>query len=105
MQVDGTLAIGSDQAPIVALNASSTAVAVVACVKTAPIGAGLMVNINVGGFLWLSLAIVAGDTAARATPAQIAAAGAIAANSNVTLDIVAVGTTVPGSDLSIMIYM
>jgi hypothetical protein len=105
MQVDGTLAIGSDQAPIVALNASSTAVAVVACVKTAPTGAGLTVNINVGGFLWLSLTIAAGDTTARATPAQIAAAGAIAANSNVTLDIVAVGTTVPGSDLSVMIYM
>ena len=105
LQIDGTLAIGSDQAPIVALNSSSKATGVVACVKVAPTGAGLTININVGGTSWMSLTISAGAVIEQATPSQIAVAGAIAANKNVTLDVVAVGTTIPGSDLSVLIYL
>jgi hypothetical protein len=105
LTVSGTLAIGSNQAPLAAINSNTSARAVVAYVKTAPTGANLILNINVGGFLWMSLTIVAGTTTAEATPSQIAAVSTIQAGSLVTLDITAVGTTVPGSDLSVLIYL
>jgi hypothetical protein len=105
LTVSGTLAIGSNQAPLATINSNTSARAVVAYVKTAPTGANLILNINIGGFLWMSLAIVAGTTTAEATPSQIAAVSTIQAGSLVTLDITAVGTTVPGSDLSVLIYL
>jgi len=104
LQVDGTLAIGSNLAPIVALNASYTPQSVVAYVKTGPTGAGLTCNINVGGTLWMTLTIPAGAESVASTAAQLTAAGAIAGGVNITFDITAVGTTVPGADLSIFIY-
>jgi hypothetical protein len=104
LQVDGTLAIGSNQAPLVSLNSSSTPVAVVASVKTAPIGANLTININLGGALWLSLTMLDGLSTVSVTSSQVSW-GSLAAGANITLDIAAVGTTVPGSDLSVMIYL
>jgi hypothetical protein len=105
LQVDGTLAIGSNQCPIVALSAARTPISVVAYTQTGPTGAGLTCNINVGGALWMSLTIPAGAESVAATSAQLTAAGAIAANQNITLDITAVGTSVPGAGLSIFIYV
>jgi hypothetical protein len=105
LQVDGTLAIGSNQAPPLQLNANRTPSAVLALVRTAPTGAGLTVNINVGGVLWMALTIAAGNVSAQATSTQLMASGAIAGSASVTLDITAVGTTVPGSDLSVFIYL
>ena len=99
LQVDGTLAIGSNQAPPLQLNANRTPSAVIGLVGTAPTGAGLTVNINVGGTLWMTLTIAAGDLSVQATSAQLTAGGQIAGGASITLDITAVGTTVPGSDL------
>ena len=76
-----------------------------ALVGTAPTGAGLTVNINVGGALWMTLTIAAGNVSAQATSTQLMASGAIAGSASITLDITAVGTTVPGSDLSVFIYL
>jgi hypothetical protein len=103
--VGGTLAIGSNQAPPLQLNASRTPSEVLALVGTAPTGAGLTVNINVGGVLWMTLTIAAGNLSVQATSAQLTAAGAIAGSASVTLDITAVGTSVPGANLSVFIYM
>jgi hypothetical protein len=105
LQVSGTLAIGSNQAPPLQLNASRTPNEVVALVGTAPTGAGLTININVGGVLWMSLTIAAGNLSVQATSAQLTAAGALAGSAAITMDITAVGTTVPGADLSVFIYM
>jgi hypothetical protein len=105
LQVDGTLAIGSNQAPIVALSASRAAQSVAVYLKTGPTGAGAIFNINLGGALWMTLTVAAGNTTVQATAAQLAAAGPLTASANITLDITAVGTTVPGSDLSIFIYL
>jgi len=104
LQIDGTLAIGSNQAPIVALSATRTPSSVVAYLKTGPTGAGATFNINVGGTLWMTLTVPAGSVSVAATSAQLSAAGAIAGGENITLDITAVGTTVPGADLSIFVY-
>jgi hypothetical protein len=77
----------------------------VALVGTAPTGAGLTININVGGVLWMSLTIAAGTLSVQASTAQLTASGALAGGAGITLDITAVGTTVPGADLSVFIYM
>jgi hypothetical protein len=105
LQVAGTLAIGSNQAPPLQLNATRTPNEVVALVGAAPTGAGLTININVGGVLWMNLTIPAGDLSVQATTAQLTAAGSIAGSASITMDITAVGTTVPGADLSVFIYM
>jgi hypothetical protein len=105
LQVGGTLAIGSNQAPPLQLNATRTPSEVVALVGTAPTGAGLTVNINVGGGPWMSLTIAAGTLSVQATSGQLTTAGAMTGGVSITLDITAVGTTVPGADLSIYIYM
>ena len=105
LQVDGTLAIGSNQAPPLQLSANRTPSSVIALAGSAPTGAGVTVNINVGGTLWMSLTIAEGNTSVQATSAQIKTAGQIAGGSNITLDITAVGTTVPGANLSVFIYL
>jgi hypothetical protein len=105
LQIDGTLAIGSNQAPIVALSTTRTPSAAAVYMKTAPTGSsGATFNINVGGTLWMTLTVPAGSTTAAATSAQLTASGALAAGENITLDVTAVGTTVPGADVSIFIY-
>jgi hypothetical protein len=105
LQVAGTLAIGSNQAPPLQLATAQTASAVIVLVGTAPTGAGLTININVGGVLSMTLTIPAGDLSVQATSAQLSAAAQIAGASRITLDITAVGTTVPGADLSVFIYL
>ncbi|HUE17347.1 MAG TPA: hypothetical protein VMR25_24560, partial [Planctomycetaceae bacterium] len=105
LQVAGTLAIGSNQAPPLQLNATRTPNEVVALVGTAPTGAGLTIKINVGGVLWMSLTIAAGNLSVQPTAAQLTAAGVITGSASITMDITAVGTTVPGADLSVFIYM
>lgn len=104
LTIDGTLAIASDQAPLASLNASATVLAVTVSVKQAPTGANITAALYVGGVLWLTLIILAGTTTVSATPSQIAGLTAIAAASNVRLDLTTVGTTSPGSDLLAQIF-
>jgi hypothetical protein len=87
------------------LNANRVASAVLALVGAAPTGAGLTANINVGGTLWMTRTIAAGNLSAQATSAQLTAAGQIAGGASITLDITAVGTTIPGADLSVFVYL
>jgi hypothetical protein len=103
--VQGTLAIASDVASRISLNRSTPAVKVKAEVKQAPTGAGLTVKLLLGTAEWLTLTIAAGATSATASAEQIASAPAIAANQNIRLDITAVGTTFPGADLAVSIYL
>ena len=104
LTIDGTLAIGSDQAPSIALNTAATAIAVNISVKQAPTGAALVAALYVGGALWMTLTIPSGSTATSATGSQITGAASIAAGANVRIDLTAVGTTSPGSDLTAQIY-
>ena len=105
LQVDGTLAIGSNLCPVVALNTGWAPESVVVYLKTGPTGAGVTCNINVGGTLWMTLTVPAGAESVAATTAQLTAAGPLTGGASITLDITAVGTTVPGADLSVFIYL
>ena len=73
-------------------------------VQDAPTGSGLSFTIYVGLTAWLSLTIPADATSVVATPSQIAALAQIPANTAVSIGITAVGTTFPGSDLSVFVY-
>jgi len=102
--IDGTLAIGSNLGPCAFFNGNTTLKAVRAEVKTAPTGANLSININVGGTLIMTLAITAGSTAVSATATQITSAAQVPASTNVTVDITGVGTTYPGGDLTVSLF-
>lgn len=102
--VYGTLGIGSNLAPLSFFSTDLTATAVIVNLKQAPVGANLTLNINVAGSLWLSLTVLVSTTTISATSAQVAALTVIPAGSLVTLDLIAVGTTFPGSDLVAIIY-
>jgi hypothetical protein len=103
-QMQGTLGVESNAAQPLYLNGTVTAGDVKAYVQTAPTGSGITFTIYVGGAAWLSLTISAGQTTVVATTAQIKALTQIPANTAVSIGITAVGTTFPGSDLSVFIY-
>lgn len=102
--VDGNLAIQSDAAPQAFLPADRQPSGVMVSVKSAPTGAALSVSLWAGSSKWMSLTIATGTTSVTATTAQIQAAGAIPANTNLRLSIDGVGSTNPSSGLSLMLY-
>jgi hypothetical protein len=104
LSVSGMLAIGSDQAPWISLSSAQSVTAVQLKAKQAPTGAPLVCQIYAGTSPWMTLTLPDGAGSASATAAQIAAAPAIAAGAPVRLDISSVGTTFPGSDLSVMVF-
>lgn len=104
LQIPGTLAIGSDQAPIVFVNKDIQPVAIKARVKQAPVGADLVINLRIGASALMTLTIPDGTDLADATDAEIAATPTIPADTNVIIDLNAVGTTFGGGDLTVIIY-
>jgi hypothetical protein len=97
--VNGALAIESDAAPNPYLASIAAPSRLSAHVKQAPTGAALTFTINAGGGDWKPVIIGAG-----ATSATVPNPGSIAANTPVRVNITAVGTTYPGSDLAIFLY-
>ena len=91
LTVDGTLGIASNQSPIMSLSSSATPSAVRVFLKQAPLGASLILNLLQGGNLWMTLTVPAGATGVDATTAQLAAAGQLFGNTQITLDVVGAG--------------
>jgi Flp pilus assembly protein TadG len=72
-------------------------------VGTAPTGSQISVDVYLATSpptLQFTLAIAAGTLSVSATPAQVAAAVSVPANTNVYLNITAVGSSFPGADLT-----
>jgi len=111
--VGGTLAVGANQTYLA--NGLQQAVAVgsiVATVQGAPTGAALRCRVNVGGAPFMVLEIAAGATVVQADMTGAAGAACspetvdgltIAAGAMVSLDILQVGSTFPGSGLSVTV--
>jgi len=100
LSVPGTLGIGSSLAPLISLDEARTASGLVALVKRAPTGASLRIQVMLAGVLWAAIPIANGAVSATLTGAGL---GALPANTLITLDVVGVGTTFPGGDLSVLI--
>jgi hypothetical protein len=102
---DGALGIQADAAPAAYLSRESKATAIKAYLKSAPIGAALAFTIYTGADEWLSFTVPDGSTSVAASEGDMATAPKIAADTNIRLAITAVGSTFPGADLSVFIYL
>ena len=103
LSLNGTIAIAGDVCPREFILTTVTPSICRVDVKNAPTGANAVFAIYQGTTLWLTLTMVAGTTSIVATSAQLSAAGAIASGNYFRVDITAVGTTFPGSYLTVTI--
>jgi hypothetical protein len=106
LPVAGVLGIQSDAAPAFYLNGDMTPGAIKAYVKSAPVGADLTFSLYVGtsSTPYITLTIANGSKSVVATSDVIDALAPIPANTNVRLAITSVGTTYPGTDLTVFVY-
>lgn len=96
--IPGTLGMMSNAAPLLQFANAVTPSGLVALLKQAAIGASVMVQIMMGTISLATLTIPAGQT-----QVSIPGAGTIPANTLVTLNLISVGTTFPGSGLSVIL--
>jgi hypothetical protein len=96
--IPGTLAIGSDLGPIAAMPTTSTPANITVQLKQAPAGAALVVVVYVNGVVYATITVPAG-----ATSASVATSTQIMAGQLIRVDVTAVGTTYPGSDMTVFI--
>lgn len=103
LSLNGTIGIASDVCPreFVLTTAAPTVARV--DLKNAPTGASAVFKIYQNSTLWLTLTMVATTTSIVATTAQLTAAGAITLGNYWRVDITAVGTTFPGSFMTVTI--
>lgn len=104
INVPGTLAIGFNLAPLTQVFKAITPLDVRMVLKNGPTGAAFTGALMLGSTPWLTLSIPSGQTEIDSTAPQLSAAGMISANTNVILNVTSVGTTFPGSDLTVIIY-
>lgn len=100
LAVPGTLSIRSSAAPLIALPRERRVAGMLALLKQPAIGGDVGLEIAVDGAKWAELAIPE-----NATKAAGGLAKAIPAEAVMTLDIVRVGLTFPGSDLTVMLRL
>ncbi len=102
LEVDGILGIGSDQAPAFTLPDVGTVAEIWASVQGPPIGASIVAKVRLDGALLATVTVtataVANEPVAQILPPGIAQ---IPANTPLTLDLTAVGTTFPGQRLTV----
>ncbi len=108
LEVAGTVGIQSDAAGLMQLPNDYQTTGVRAVMKSGPTGANLTVQIyafvnptDITDTLWMTPTIIDGTASIISTAAQVAAAVVIPDNTNVRLSITAVGSTFPGSGLTV----
>ena len=102
-QISGYLAIHTGAAPDVVVDANRSVRDMYAIVRSAPVGAPVTVQINHSGQIYATLTIPAGQT----TSNVVSGFGlpALIAGDSLSLDVIAVGLTSPGSDLNVIIRL
>jgi len=101
--VVGTLTTGADKAPTICAPCTLTIIKVKICVKTAPTGAALTVDVNKNGTTIFTTqggrpSIAAGDTTDDSDTPDVTS---LAEGDKLTIDVDQVGATEPGKDLTI----
>jgi hypothetical protein len=101
LSVPGTLGVQTNAAALIALETAATPVGLLAMLKQPPQGNPVVVNVLVAGSTYTSVTLPAGSSAVVVITGSLG--GAITANAVITLNITQVGTTFPGSDLSVLL--
>lgn len=102
LEIDGVLAIGSDQAPAQTLPDLGTVAEIWASVQGPPVGASIVANINLDGALLSTVTLLPASVANEpVSQIVLASIAQIPANTPLTLDLTAVGTTFPGQRLTV----
>jgi hypothetical protein len=101
--VVGTLTTGADKAPTICAPCTLTIVKVKICVKTAPTGAALIVDVNKGGTTIFTTQenrpqIAAGATSGDSGTPDVTS---LVEGDKLTVDIDAIGSSVAGADLTV----
>ena len=97
ISIPGTLAIGSNLGPAAFYTSTVSLQNGVTCmVKQAPVGADLVIQVYAGTTLLFTVTIAAGSTVGSATGTP-----AIGPETPIIINLTAVGTTFPGSDLTV----
>ncbi len=102
-QIEGILGILDDAAPAISVQQSFSFRDVYATVKAAPTGAALQVRVKQGAEVIADVTIADGQTASASVNG--AERPVLTVGSNLSLDIVTVGTTYPGRDLTVTIRL
>ena len=103
-QITGYLAIQTSAAPAIIVDADRAIRDIYGILGSAPTGAGVTIQLNRNGVAWATVSFAAGSTTSSVvagfglTPLRAGSPGDI-----LTLDVQSVGTTNPGSDLTIII--
>jgi hypothetical protein len=97
--VPGTIGIRSNAAPLIQAPDALTFSTAVALVKQAPAGAAINVIVRDAGNAIGTVTIAAGATSGSVTLSS----GSVSAGDLLTIDITTVGTTFPGSDLTVQL--
>lgn len=99
LSVPGTIGIRSNAAPLVTISTAQSASQIVALLKQAPVGADAQIRVLAAGVvIGQPLTIPAGTLSASQTLTAPVDADAL-----ITLDVLAVGSTFPGSDLTVLL--
>jgi hypothetical protein len=101
-QVQGFLAVDSDPAPNVIVEAAHAVQDVYAVVKQAPVGGPITITISQNGSPYCTLTIPAGSTV---SPSVDGFGMPLLAQAQLSIAITAVGQTSPGSDLTVILRL
>ena len=96
--IPGTIGILTSAAPLLYSFSNLTITEFIAIVKTAPMGANITINILYNTTILCSTTITDGNSYGTTGPISII----IPARQALSLDIITVGTTFPGADLSVI---
>jgi hypothetical protein len=101
-QVQGFLAVDSDPAPNVIVEAAHAVQDVYASVKQAPVGSPIQIRLSQNGLPYCTLTIPAGATV---SPSVDGFGLPLLAQAQLSMAITAVGQTSPGSDLTVILRL
>ena len=105
--VNGNLAINPDATNHLSMPATQSLMptGAVATLKGAPSGSSVVAIVKINNVIWLTFTFAAGVTSVALSSATVLAAWPVPASAAISLAITAIGSSSPGTDLSISIYV
>jgi hypothetical protein len=102
-QVSGYLAVQNNAAPAVVVDANRSVRDIFAIVNTPPAGDGITIQVNRNGDVYATIECAAGATASNLVNGF--GLPALKAGDQLSLNVIGVGSTIPGSDLSVILRL